>query len=410
MAKYSQIFIGLIILGLLSAYAWATWKFFTQPTPGGNDFLTHYGAWEAYIKNGYSPYSEEAALHTQQAIYGRQAFAGEDQNRMVYPFYSILLHGPFVWLDYELARAIYMVLLQVALLAGIGLMFIIVNWKPPVWLFACVAGWSLLDYHQARGIILGQFAIFGFFSIVCAIYLLKRGQDLGAGMILVLSTFKPTLVFLIVPFMLIWAGVRRRWNFIIGFTVLLTGLSLGSFLLLPGWFIEWLSRLVGYSSYTVGQSPVWVLTHIFRPQLGKVGEWLIDLLFLVCLAWTWWRSLKNSARDAFLWGLGMTIVIASWIVPRSATTNYVLMLIPIVGIFAALDRNSKFGKFIILIWIIISLVGVWGLHLGTVQGNQEQPIMFFPLPVVLILALLLGRRFLFQENLWNDFTFSGGRL
>ena len=84
--KRSQ-WIGLGLLFLLAiGYTWATWHFFTRRVPGGNDFLAHYTAWEAYLEDGVSPYSDATALHTQLAIYGRPALPG-DQNRLTYPFY-----------------------------------------------------------------------------------------------------------------------------------------------------------------------------------------------------------------------------------------------------------------------------------------------------------------------------------
>jgi hypothetical protein len=118
--------------------------------PGGNDFLAHYTAWEAYLKLGLNPYSDAAALHTQQAIYGRPARPGEDQNRMTYPFYSIVVHGPFVYIEYPLARAIYMTLLQAALFLGVAATLALVKWQPPSWLLMLTLGWSLLFYPEAR--------------------------------------------------------------------------------------------------------------------------------------------------------------------------------------------------------------------------------------------------------------------
>src|SRR5260221_1230764 len=144
-------------------YTWGTWRYFTRPVPGGNDFLAHYSAWQAYLQQGINPYSDAAALYTQQAIYGRPARPGEDQNRLNYPFYSILLHGPFVLInDFSLARAIYMTLLQIALFVGVWMTLEVLSWRPRPWLLVALMAWSLLNYPEARGVILGQFAIVGF--------------------------------------------------------------------------------------------------------------------------------------------------------------------------------------------------------------------------------------------------------
>ena len=364
---------------------------FALVAPGGNDFMAHYSVWEAYLEHGLNPYSDEAALFTQQKIYGRPARPNEDQNRLTYPFYSIVLHGPFVLIgDYALARAVYMTLLEVALVAGFWLTKRTVGWRPPFWLLAATLLWVILDYPQARGIILGQFAIFGFFSLALALYLLQRQYDGWAGAILVLATMKPTLVFLVVPFLILWGIIRRRWRFVIGFGLTLAGALLGSWLLLPTWLTDWLLRVDRYSAYTVGQSPVWLMTHQGVPALGQAGELLLTALLVGLMLVTWRQSFKQLAEDRFYWTIGITLVVSDLIVSRSATTNYVMLLLPTIWLFTQLERFRQ-GHLIIAGYMLLTVIGEWWLHAVTVVGNQEQPIMFLPLPLILGCALVVVR-------------------
>ncbi len=382
-----MIFVGTV--GLVAVlYTWALWRYFTVPVPGGNDFLTHYGAWEAYLKFGYSPYSEDAALHTQRLIYGRPARLDEDQNRMVYPFYSILVHGPFVWIEYDLARAMYMVLLQAALFAGVLMTISLLRWRLPTWLSALALGWSLLFYPVARGVILGQFAIFAFFSLAATLFFLERRRDGLAGALLVLSTAKPTLVFLVVPFFVVWAVFHRRWRFLVGFLGVVVALTIGGMLVYPNWVGDWIYRITRYSEYTVGQSPVWLLTHVALPGMGRAGEAVIVALFLAVMLFFWWRAFRPGGEDEFYWALGFTLVVSNLVVPRSATTNYVLMLVPTLWCFAFIDQSYVWGRKALLATLFVSWAGLWYLHFATVAGNQEQPIMFIPYPVILGLALI----------------------
>ncbi len=376
---------GLIVLLTLGNYR------FALVSPGGNDFMAHYSVWQAFFERGLNPYSDEAALYTQLRIYGRPASSTEDQNRLTYPFYSIVLNGPFSLIaDYPLARAIYMVFLEVALILGLWLTMRVVAWRPPFWLLAVLLLWVLLDYPQARGIILGQFAIFGFLSLVTTMYLLQRGHDGWAGAVLVLSTMKPTLVFLVVPFLLLWTLLRRRWRFALGFGSTLAGSMLLSWLLLPTWLTDWLYRVSRYSEYTVGQSPVWLFTHLGWPTLGQTGEVVLTVLLLGLMLLAWWQSFKTMAEDCLLWTLGVTLVVSDLIISRSATTNYVLLLLPTLWLFAQVTR-WRWGHAAIVVYMLFMLVGEWWLHAITVVGNQEQPIMFLPLPLVLGCALVVAR-------------------
>jgi hypothetical protein len=389
-----------ILLAWAAGYTWGTWRYFTSVVPGGNDFLAHYAAWEAHFKLGLNPYSDEAALYTQQAIYGRPAQPGEDQNRLTYPYYSALVHAPFIMLDYAVARALYMTLLQAALFAGVGLMLVLLGWRPPPGLAVALFAWSLLNYPEARDVILGQFALIGFFALAGSLLLLARGKDAAAGALLVLSTVKPTLVFLVVPFLLVWAAARGRWRFVFGFAALLTLLAGLSWLALPSWFGGWLFRITTYSGYTVGQSPVWLLTHLAVPSLGDPGEWAIAGVLLAVTLWAWWRVTRPGPDSAaeFHWTLGVTLVVSNLIVPRSATTNYVLLLAPTVWIFALLDRHGARGRMVMLFVMALSVIGHWWLHFVTVVGNQEQAVMFLPWPLALGAALWLGRGWLLRET------------
>jgi len=169
-------------------YTWGTWRYFTSIAPGGNDFLARYTAFGAYLRQGIDPYSDQATDITNQVVYGRPAQPGEDENRLTYPFYSILLYGPFVAIqDYSVSRAIHMTLLQVALFLGVWMTLEVLRWRPRPWLLVALMAWSLLNYSAARDVILGQFALFGFLSLAGTLYFLARGHDATAGALLVLS-------------------------------------------------------------------------------------------------------------------------------------------------------------------------------------------------------------------------------
>lgn len=390
------IFASMLLLLVATLYTWATWRFFTQQVPGGNDFVANAAVWIPFFEDGISPYSEEAAQFTQRIIYGRTTLPGEDENRLVYPFYSIILHGPFAFLDLAVGRAIYMTLLQIALVVGVVMTLDLIRWRPRTWMLAAVLVWSILCYPEARGIILGQFAIFGFFSLACTLFLLKRNRDTAAGLILVIATIKPTLIWLVLPYLLTWALFRGRWRFITGFGCTLAILTIGTVLIHPTWITEWLNRILKYTGYTIGQSPVWLLSHDLFPQLGTLGEFAISGVLLMGMLATWWITFRSKSKW-FYWSLGITLVVSNLIVPRSATTNYVLLLIPTLWGFAILDRRLKSGSFAIFVLMTVSLIGLWWLHFATVVGNQEQAIMFIPMPVVLGLGLLIGRSWFFQD-------------
>jgi hypothetical protein len=399
---------ALLIAAVLAAYTWATWHYYTRGDHGGNDFLANYMVWNAYRLEGLNPYSDEAVLRTQLVIYGRPAYPTEDQNRQVYPFYAFVIYAPFLFFDFPLARAMFMVALQAGLVLGVALTFQLVRWRPPLWLTTVVVGWSLLNYHEGRAVLLGQMAILSLAMVAGALVLLEQRRDAAAGALLVLTTTKPPLVFLLLPFLMLWALRRRRWRFVAGFAGGLAVALAVSFAMLPRWLGDWLLRVRQYPGYTVGQSPVWLLTHQALPWLGGLGELVLTAALLALLLWSWWRVILPgpTAGAEFHWTLALTLVISDLIVPRSATPNYVLLLLPTLWCLALLDRRGRAGRVAGLIIMLVLLVVHWWLHFATVVGNQEQAILFVPWPVLLGAALLVGRRWLIADartaRLWPD--------
>jgi hypothetical protein len=105
---------------------------------------------------------------------------------------------------------------------------------------------------------------------------------------------------------------------------------------------------------------------------------------------TWWLAIRRGGDINFYWSLGVTLVVSNLIVPRSATTNYVLLFVPILWMFAALDRGFGWGRCGVLASMLISLAGLWWLHAVTVHGNAEHPIMFIPPLLIPGVALVSG--------------------
>lgn len=348
---------------------------------------------QACFRDGLNPYSDAAVLQTQLAIYGRPAHPGEDLNRLVYPVYSILLYGPFIIFDYPLARAIFMTLLQAGLVVGTALTLRVLRWSPPLWLLASVLAWALLNYHEARAILLGQMAVLAYGWLAGVLWALHHRHDVLAGLLLVLLTIKPTLIFLLAPLLILWAVRRRRWRFLFAFAGGMTLLTVIGLLFWPTWIQDWLGRLRAYDEYV----RAFGLLHQLAPNVAV--EYVLIAAALAWMGWTWWQALRSTADSAeMLWAVAVTTLTTNLIVARAASPNYVLMLWPTLWVFAALDRRGgRAGRWAAALIMLAMLIGHWWLHFATVIGNAEQAGVFIPWPLALTAALLLGRRWLMAD-------------
>ena len=124
----------------------------------------------------------------------------------------------------------------------------------------------------------------------------------------------------------------------------------------------------------------------------------MTLFIVISLLISWWQVFKHGGEIQFFWTLGFTLVVSSLIVSRSATTNYVMMLVCAIWILAALARSGRRGKAAAAGLMVISFAGYWWLHFATVVGNQEQAIMFFPYLLAIGLTLICGRGWLLEDE------------
>ena len=148
-----------LVLALIAGLAGLTWGnyYYTSRNPGGNDFLVHWMGTRALIKDGISPYSDEAAAKIQTLAYGRLARPGEHELRVAYPLYSVVLFAPFAMIDdFTLARSAWMTLLEVGIIGLAFLSLSLSRWKPAPLLLGFLLVFSIFWYHGLRPLINGN--------------------------------------------------------------------------------------------------------------------------------------------------------------------------------------------------------------------------------------------------------------
>ena len=383
--------IGLLLVVFGAAVA-GVYTFKSQPYPGANDYYSRWSGVRSFWLNGLDPYGDEASLAIQMGIYGRPSAPDEDPGYFAYPLYTVFLMAPLGLLDYAWAEAVWLTLLMALLIGALVLLLDAYGWRPGPVLLGGLVLWTLFFYPAARGILLGQPGVVVYFLEVAVLWALVRGRDGLAGVALALSTIKPQMGFLIVPFVLLWALWTRRWRLMGWFGGVWGGLMLASFVVLPGWLGEWLDQLGRYTSYTAIGSPVWVLTRVYLPFLGAAGEVVISAALVGGMLWAWWRVIVRGQAAEFGWTACLTLTVTHLIALRTATPHFVVFIIPLVFYFqriVAADRRR--GPWVAGLILGVLLVGLWGLFLLTVQARFEHPAMYLPLPFGMLIVLLISR-------------------
>lgn len=387
--KQQTVTFALILVMLFVLDTWAMYALLTSREVVTYDFAARWAGARAYFLDGLDPYSDEATRWIQQIYYGRPARPGEDQALFAYPFYTVFVIAPLIWLPYAWATAIWLAALKFGLVAALIMLLDIYGWRPSPTLLVFMGVWTITFYPEWRGLLLGQFVLLVFFFLTLALWALVRGRDGLAGAALALTTIKPQVVFLVIPFLLLWAISQRRWRFIWAFTLILGGLFVASFLMLPGWLSGFVYQLTLYPSYVTEDAVLLIIAKYIFSLPGTAGQIVLTLVALAGLGWAWWREVR-SGWATFHWTLGLTLVISQISALRTATPNYVVFLIPLVPIFHDLYRRAGAP---VLVGVQMALfLGLWALFLVTRQGIAQDLVMYLPLPLFMLLVLLWDRK------------------
>lgn len=376
---------GLLFVVLVTAVH----ELFTTKVPGANDFYSRWKGAQLFFREGMDPYSPQAGEAIQVGMYGHPARPDQDQVLFVYPFYTAFLLIPLVGLPYDWAQAIWLVVVMFSLIGGVVLCLRLVSWPMPPWLLGVTLLWAVVFYNSARTILLGQFAALIFLWLAASLWALRQERDVWAGILLALTTIKPQMSFLLIPALLLWGVEQRRWRFIGGFAAALAGLLGLSFLLLPGWLAGFIEQVTAYPGYTVTGSPIWVLTGYYFPQLGRpfeLGLSALALLYLVVQGRKLWRV--TAVTDEFILLIGLTLLVTNLIVVRTATTNYVVLYLPLIWGLKQLAGRGRRGDGLVAAFMVLSIIGSWALFLATIAGDFEHPVNYLPLPFLLLLLLV----------------------
>ncbi len=379
----------LLVILVLIALTWANYRFAAQ-NPGGNDFLPRWLGTRLFFTEGWNPYTESTSQAIQTMVYGRSAQSGEDQVLFVYPFYSIVLFGPYAVIgNYVLARAVWMTTLEAALFVLAGLSISLSRWRPAGWLLVILLLFSILWYHGLRPVINGNASILCAMLIALGFLSIRSSHDVLAGILFALTTIKPQMVILLLPFILIWTVSHRRWPL---FWTLLGSLAIliaSTSLLLPSWVIDNLRQILAYPRYTLPGTPGAIFAQ-WLPGIGSQMGWLLTALMIGLLLLEWWVAWKKDF-NWFYWTACLTLVVTNLIGIRTATENFIAMFPGLILVFTCWDeRARRSGKFVVLVALLFLLFGLWALFLGTlIKSDQptQNPVMFFPLPFFMLIGL-----------------------
>ncbi len=227
----------------------------------------------------------------------------------ILPF-TVLARLPYAW-----AYFLWLALSVVLYVGGFSLIWRTLNGIPrDAWLFAFLLSLSFMPF-LVECLAGGQTSAIGFFCLALVIFGERRGHYILSGVAISLCAYKPTLLVLILPMLVI----TRRYLTVLGFVAGCGLLTLTS-LLLVGWqgFLAYINTLLSYTNATSGASGLrnWKYVDInsfFRLLLGDYPylRWtltgVVSVIVLPLLFRLWWKAdRKQPSAPSLVWALTLT--------------------------------------------------------------------------------------------------------
>ena len=353
---------------------------------GGGDFYVHWVGARAFLFERMSPYEGEIAARTQRLVYGGPRQAGDEPYLLTAPFHILPLYYPFaLFPNLPPVRAVYTLLLELALFALAILSLRLTGWESPRFFALLFFSAAIFNYYAFQAVY--EASPVPLLTLCCAgiLYAYRAEADDFAGILAALSFYQWEVG---LPFLLLFFWRARRENrsrVFSGFFALTFILLALAFLTYPDWLIPWLRAIVNNFRADFGYNVRSILIDFF-PAQGRVLGWILTAGLFVLLGYEWSASLNGNFRH-FYWSACLSLAAAPMLGFRVEMENLVALVIPFALILsAAQDRWRKVGGGLTLLLVLTFLSVPWLLSLLAPPVLAGKLIFLF-LPVFTLIGL-----------------------
>ena len=335
------------------------------------------------------PYSTEIAQRTQEIVYGRPAFSSEYTYVLNDPFFVLLLYTPLALIsDFTLARGIWMLASELAMIGTVLLAFNLSEWQPRRWLYISLLGFGLFQYFSLSALVTASPAIFLLFLYSWILLALRSHSDEVVGILLALVAFQWEVGGLFFLFILIFVILNRRWGVLAGLGMALFVLLVISFLVNSGWGLPYI-RAVLSAWYRSANLTVGYILSTWLPNLrfplGPAVAIMLGILLLI----EWWESVDAHFRRV-VWTACLSLAATPLMGLAIFPSNHVVLILPFVLILGLVwERWQRYRTLRVVLLLLLVLLIPFGLYYRVV--SVYDPLVLDLLsalpPIVAILGL-----------------------
>jgi len=386
--------------GSVAGLIWGNYLF-SRNLPGGSNFFVDWYSARSLFIDGVNPYSETArsGMFSSAAREGIQLIPGA---HYASPLYAAFVTLPFATIsDYTLARAVWMTLMEVCLIALVFMALNLAHWPIKPLPLGLLVLFALFWFHGLEPLITGNMGILVAF-LITGIFLAIRARHYElAGVLLGFATIEPHAMLLFALFVVIWSFQAKHAKLTGWFlaTVVLIGAT--SALIRPRWVMDYLSIIIHPSNLTPTISAV---LQSFLPAAGRrLGIILSSITGLILLV-EWFIS-KKKDFEGFYWTGLLTLALSPWIgLPTEPGVFIVVFPAIIFSYYLWLERWPRVGIVIVGVATLLLFAGIWMIYLPK-AGTPTSAIagLFFAQPLLVTIMLYWVRWWAIRKpKVWYD--------
>jgi len=386
---------GLLVLNIYLA----------RTLPGGEQFFLRWSGARAFLIEQIEPYSSTIAERTQSLVYGRRAFAQEYPYVLNDPFYIVLLNIPFaLFSDFAIARGLWMLLSEVALVGLIYYFIRSLEWEPPIWLYFLLLVFGVFGYYSLVALGSGSPAVVITFLIFAVLYSLRSFSDELAGALLLLIAYQWEVGALFFLFVLAFVITNRRWRVLYGFGMSLAILLAISFLLYPGWGLPYVRAVLADWYRGDGLTFGSAMSVFFPKARFSIGLW--TSIFLGVILFLEWLGSVDSHYRRTAWTVCLSLAVTPLMGFAIFPSNHVALLPSMILILMLVWERWIRQRVLFTLLILLSafLLPFW-LYIRVIAGAPliySEALRILP-PIATIVGLYWMRWWAFRSpRTWFD--------
>jgi len=392
-------FIALVVVVLLIVCTALMYANLSLPN-GGGDFLVHWVGARIYLFEQIDPYSADVPERVQALVYENGWQAGDEIYILDTPFHLLLLYFPFTLLsDPQLARAIYTLILELALFALAILSLRLTDWEVPRYFWVLFFGFCVFNFYTFQSILEANAVLLMGLLYAGMLLALRAKQEEVVGALMAVSMYywEVGLPFLV---LVAWRSYKEGRVRVLGGFFMVSFLLLAiSFLLYANWIIPYLRA--GWNNLIVdfGFSVRVIISDLF-PSYGDWLGWVFVALLTIALLYEFGTSHDADFRR-FYWAACLSIAAAPLLGFRTEMEHLSVLVIPLALIFAVIhDRWRRIGNILVIFLVLILFVVPW---LGYFVPLISQEMVFLFLPLFTVFGLYWLRWWAIRPpRVWAD--------